>query len=638
MKRFFRALGGLAALSFLAAVMACGGSGGHSPTTDVLSLETVKSLVKVTYASNDEDWYVTQDVTLSSSSINGVSVAWTSSNPSVITIDGSVGRVTRPKADTNVTLTATLKKGNEMQTKTFKLSVIGTVSNELREILYDAKPEKTVILASDPTLTLSPMENGIPITWTSDHPEIITIDANGTVTITLPTTKTAVVLTATAKKDGVTEDRDFTITVYPAGSTPTAEDLLSSIPFTAKTINDRRRLPSEIAGAPGTQITWTSNKEESLSIEKDGGEIWAVPHRDLRDLPVQLTATLAYNGQIASKVFDVTVERITEATYRYGSNATYTFTDSTITFTATRQSQGKAHTDGIRWAYTLDPAQRRITAHQTHILSEDGRWITIGSAEHKQQEMARVEDSIAVERNFINALKTLSEKTSVTLRDLGQVFGFKPSESEEDIYQAMQKRGYIPSEQKYEDFQKLSDAEKSAVIQEVVSSHKKEIIEHYGLSADADWAAILDAFNADAAQWKKSYENEVQAFVSEAKTPYVYTYSFDEDGAGSYSCTTQAVYDSTKKWFEQHGSYSSSSSGKYVSLNKGRASDCGFDYERIFYYGTLNSEGTVFNGQNSDTKKTITCNITDKKDGTLSVAVAGTSETYTLAFSGYGLR
>ena len=362
MKRFFRALGGLAALSFLAAVMACGGSGGHSPTNDVLSLETVKSLVKVTYASNDEDWYVTQDVTLSSSSINGVSVAWTSSNPSVITIDGSVGRVTRPKADTNVTLTATLKKGNETQTKTFKLSVIGTVSNELREILYDAEPEKTVILASDPTLTLSPMENGIPITWTSDHPEIIKIDANGTVTITLPTTKTAVVLTATAEKDDVTEDREFPITVYPAGSTPTAEDLLSSIPFTAKTINDRRRLPSEIAGAPGTQITWTSNKEESLSIEKDGGKIWAVPHSDLRDLSVQLTATLAYNGQIASKVFDVTVERITEATYRYGSNATYTFTDSTITFTATRQSQGKAHTDGIRWAYTLDPAQRRITS------------------------------------------------------------------------------------------------------------------------------------------------------------------------------------------------------------------------------------------------------------------------------------
>jgi hypothetical protein len=632
MKRFFRALGGLAALSFLAAVMACGGSGGHSPTTDVLSLETVKSLVKVTYASNDEDWYVTQDVTLSSSSINGVSVAWTSSNPSVITIDGSVGRVTRPKADTNVTLTATLKKGNETQTKTFKLSVIGTVSNELRGILYDAEPEKTVILASDPTLTLS-----ATVTWESDHPKIIEIDANGTVTITLPTTKTAVVLTATAKKDGVTESLDFTITVYPAGSTPTAEDLLSSIPFTAKTINDRRRLPSEIAGAPGTQITWTSNKEESLSIEKDGGEIWAVPHRDLRDIPVQLTATLAYNGQIASKVFDVTVERITEATYRYGSNATYTFTDSTITFTATRQSQGKAHTDGIRWAYTLDPAQRRITAHQTHILSEDGRWIAIGSAEHKQQQMARLEAQITYGRKFMSALKTLSEKTSVTLRDLGQVFGFEPSESEESIYQAMQKRGCIPSEQKYEDFQKLSDAEKSAVIQEGVSSHKKGIIEHYGLSADADWAAILDAFNADAAQQKKSYENEFQAFVSEAKTPYVYTYSFDEDGAGSYSCTTQAVHDSTKKWFEQAGWYSDNSGSYEVAFNLYNLPNAGFRYNNQGYNGTLNGDGTEFKGKNSDGEE-ITCNITDKKDGTLSVAVAGTSETYTLAFSGYSLR
>ena len=75
MKRFFRALGGLAALSFLAAVMACDGSGGQSPTNDVLALETVKNLVKVTYAGTDKAASVTQDVTLSSSSINGVSVA-----------------------------------------------------------------------------------------------------------------------------------------------------------------------------------------------------------------------------------------------------------------------------------------------------------------------------------------------------------------------------------------------------------------------------------------------------------------------------------------------------------------------------------------------------------------------------------
>ena len=147
----------------------------------------------------------------------------------------------------------------------FNLLVRGTVSDELRDILDDVTPEKTVILVSDPTLELSNT-----VTWTSDHPEIIKIDAAGTVTIMLPTTKTAVVLTVTAKKDGVTQVREFPITVYSADSTPTAEDLLSSIPFTAKTINDRRRLPSEIAGAPGRQITWTSNKEESLSIEEDG--------------------------------------------------------------------------------------------------------------------------------------------------------------------------------------------------------------------------------------------------------------------------------------------------------------------------------------------------------------------------------
>ncbi|EEV21420.1 hypothetical protein TREVI0001_0618 [Treponema vincentii ATCC 35580] len=43
--------------------------------------------------------------------------------------------------------------------------------------------------------------------------------------------------------------------------------------FTAKKINYSRKLPSTINGVPGTQITWVSDKPQSVSIEEVFGEI-----------------------------------------------------------------------------------------------------------------------------------------------------------------------------------------------------------------------------------------------------------------------------------------------------------------------------------------------------------------------------
>lgn len=608
MKKFFRVLGGLTALSFLAAVISCGGgSTPNSPADDTLALEAAKRGIAIKYTAPDKAEHVTQDVTLLSESTSGVSVTWTSSNSEVIKIESAVGKVTSPKKDTKVTLTATLKKGKETATKTFDLTVIGTVSEQLRHIIGTVTPPKAVVYDSDPTLTLSNMVSGTTIAWTSDHPEIIKIDESGTVT------------------------------VYPAGGTPTAEDMLSSINFTAKkaSAGEQLPLPSEITGVSGTQITWASDKPQSLTVETGYSGEQATAHPDLRDITVKLTATLEYNGQTASKVFEITVERITEAPH--GSSATYTFTDSTITYIhETIDHDGNHHTNGAQWAYTLDKEKRQITAYKSHLLSDDGRWIAIGSAEDKQLQKDYTEEYLTQEINEATALKTLSEKDPVTLRDCGRALGLDSSLTEEELYKELQNRQYIPHDTTYEEFAALPDDQKSTTIKQVIDSSKQMYIKRFNLSSDTDWTRILEAVNKWAQQERDSFEKEFQEWVNESKTPHVYAYSFHPFGGGQYSFETTAVYDRTKKWFEQAGRYSDNSGSYEVAFDLYNLPNAGFRYNNQGYDGTLNGDGTEFKGKNSDGEE-ITCNITDNKDGTLSVSIAGTSETYTLNFRGSSL-
>ena len=638
MKKFFRVLGGLTALSFLAAVISCGGgSTPNSPADDTLALEAAKRGIAIKYTAPDKAEHVTQDVTLLSESTSGVSVTWTSSNSEVIKIESAVGKVTSPKKDTKVTLTATLKKGKETATKTFDLTVIGTVSEQLRHIIGTVTPPKAVVYDSDPTLTLSNMVSGTTIAWTSDHPEIIKIDESGTVTVTLPAAKTAVVLTATATKEGISESKKFTVTVYPSGGTPTAEDMLSSINFTAKkaSAGEQLPLPLEITGVSGTQITWASDKPQSLTVETGYSGEQATAHPDLRDITVKLTATLEYNGQTASKVFEITVERITEAPH--DSSATYTFTDSTITYIhETIDHDGNHHTNGAQWAYTLDKEKRQITAYKSHLLSDDGRWIAIGSAEDKQLQKDYTEEYLTQEINEATALKTLSEKDPVTLRDCGRALGLDSSLTEEELYKELQNRQYIPHGTTYEEFAALPDDQKSTAIKQVIDSSKQMYIKRFNLSSDTDWTRILEAVNKWAQQERDSFEKEFQEWVNESKTPHVYAYSFHPFGGGQYSFETTAVYDSTKKWFEQAGRYSDNSGSYEVAFDLYNLPNAGFRYNNQGYDGTLNGDGTEFKGKNSDGEE-ITCNITDNKDGTLSVSIAGTSETYTLNFRGSSL-
>lgn len=93
--------------------------------SDAEYLASMAESLAIRYAQGDSAGHVTNHVTLSYEMQDNVTVSWSSSNPAVIS---STGIVTRSIWDTNVTLTATLKKGGVTYEKTFELTVIGRSS------------------------------------------------------------------------------------------------------------------------------------------------------------------------------------------------------------------------------------------------------------------------------------------------------------------------------------------------------------------------------------------------------------------------------------------------------------------------------------------------------------------------------
>lgn len=88
----------------------------------------------ITYAPGDNTDSITGNVILPVSGLNGSSISWSTSNTSLITIEGIVSRPAALSGDAIVTLTATISKGTASSAKVFTLTVkdssyIGNIMN-----------------------------------------------------------------------------------------------------------------------------------------------------------------------------------------------------------------------------------------------------------------------------------------------------------------------------------------------------------------------------------------------------------------------------------------------------------------------------------------------------------------------------
>ena len=116
--------------------------------TDQIIVQDTNKL-NIGYAAGDSASYVTTHITLPSKGEGGSSIVWSSSNSNVIQVtNNGVGIVYRPTANTNVTLTATLRYGNMSKTKTFQVTVIGlknTTVSGLKSTYEVYKGEKVTL-------------------------------------------------------------------------------------------------------------------------------------------------------------------------------------------------------------------------------------------------------------------------------------------------------------------------------------------------------------------------------------------------------------------------------------------------------------------------------------------------------------
>lgn len=152
-----------------------------------------------------------EDIALPTPSENGVTITWTSSQPSVISAAGQVVRPAVGKADAQVTLTATFTKGTVSKQKSFVVTVpalqddASSVQDDLDAIVLKGRLDN---LMSNLYLPVKG-QNGSAITWTSSDPEYL--DANGELLKQDPNSQKKVVLTATVTKGTASATREFTI-------------------------------------------------------------------------------------------------------------------------------------------------------------------------------------------------------------------------------------------------------------------------------------------------------------------------------------------------------------------------------------------------------------------------------------------
>jgi uncharacterized repeat protein (TIGR02543 family) len=272
----------------------------------------------------------------------GSTIAWVSSDTSLIANDGSVTRAAFGSADGTVTLTATITKDGQTSTKTIQVKVKAARPTASQAVDTDVAALAVSSLGTDTDLSqiktslLLPSSgtNGSTISWTSSDPTVIASDG----TVTRPASGSgskAVILTATVTSGTTTQTKTFNVTVLEVPATAAAsvsEDKANLIGTTLNGTNpDLSSVSSDFhlpgSGSAGTAITWESSDPTVISAT---GAV-TQPSSDSGDKPVTLTATISKGGVTQTTTITVTVKGKTRYTVTFDSqSATTAATPTTV--------------------------------------------------------------------------------------------------------------------------------------------------------------------------------------------------------------------------------------------------------------------------------------------------------------------
>ena len=241
----------------------------------------------------DKEWLdlgdvtaVTEDLTLPEKGAAGSDISWESSDPDVISSDGSVTRPEAGEGDAEVILTATLQSGDVTDTKVFEVTVKQKLTPE--EIVNGDAEALTLsgLAAVSDNLNLpSAGEYGSTITWESSEPDIIAADGK----VTRPVGDPAeVILTATISYGALSVTKEFTATVVPVYE---KNDIVATEDIAVET------QPGTLPSLPGhVKVTY---EDDTTGKEK---VVWPV------DLTVDQFATVGDSVEVTGQIVDYDVE------------------------------------------------------------------------------------------------------------------------------------------------------------------------------------------------------------------------------------------------------------------------------------------------------------------------------------------
>ena len=257
---------------------------------------------------------VTSDLNLpSSGAIEGSRISWSTSNFTILSWTGLVGRPDFYTGDATVTLTATITNGAASDTKTFTVTVLKLPETDSDDVSaeYNALTDASILNGQEIDAVTSNLNlpnkglDGTVVTWISSDSSVSTAGAvtrpsfaSGdryallSAKITKGTSSASKYIFVTVTKlaatdaDAVTIDRrSLNATSFLNGQLPTAvvADLT---------------LPTQ--GTSGTTISWASDNLDMITV---AGKVYRSPV----DTYVTLTATITKGNASATKSFSVKV-------------------------------------------------------------------------------------------------------------------------------------------------------------------------------------------------------------------------------------------------------------------------------------------------------------------------------------------
>lgn len=595
--------------------------------TDQEKADKAKEALQLSFQNGDTaDSISSTRLSLPMKGLHNTKISWKSSDEATIKIKkenewNSYGSITRPEENTQVTLTATITKGDASATKSFTVTVRGTnedavisaAEQAIRSIpSFVTKDTSPIQLSPKETVSVSNDSSNssveVNIEWKAEPAGVIAV-SDGTVKPHETETK-RVTLTATAKRGNAESSKTIEVTVYPKNNEPNLQTVVESIVNGIPTdIDADIQLPQSPSGY---QLTWSSSNDSILKIVGNSGHIetW-----DLVNRTVELTATLKKNADSKSATKEITIK----ARKKFGDSnngGTYEFDGNKLTL---------YHGDGepaAVYRVSIDAVAKTITATLERIIA-DGSLVAPEAA----QQIFLKEIEEIFDRQIPVLL--LQQKPLVTLRDIrnaleGQ-FGLPPSNGTEeelkDFFEGLSR--VVHFKMTYEEFAKKTSDEQSTALKEILK--RWQISYYYKIWGLDETVPLTEAEN----KFKSSIRAYANDLLESAKKQHVYYYLIKKD-----SLYTNVQYSIGTPWFRQPGTYRAENpspdiasieiSGTFkmvtIGINKPGSSDNREEFVTRSYNGSTSFTAEARGGANK--KITVTITGEDKDAHTLSVQIS----------------